>query len=87
MNEIIHLLSQRSMLKMLKMMVKMILVHFLSRKGQTKKHVEDTEDDVEECWFTSRPGKYKIKSRLKMLKMMLKNVGLLLVQESTKCLA
>ena len=69
MNEIIHLLSQRSMLKMLKMMLKMlkmmlkmILVHFLSRKEQTKKHVEDAEDDVEECWFTSRPGKYKVSS-------------------------
>ena len=67
------------MLKMLKMMLKIILVHFLSRKGQTKKHVEDAEDDVEECWFTSRPGKYKVRSMLKILKRILKNVGLILV--------
>ena len=72
---------------MLKMMLKMMLVYLLSGKGQSKKHVEDAEDDVEECWFTSRPGKDKERRRLKMLKMMLKNVGLLLVQESTKCLA
>ena len=77
------------MLKMLKMMLKMMLVYFLSRKGQSKKHVEDAEDAVEECWLTSCPGKYKVRSMLKMLKMILKriNIGLLLVQESTKCLA
>ena len=59
----------KSMLKMLQMMLRnvgLILVNFLSRKVQSKKHVEDTEEDVEECWF---------------------NIGLLLVQESTKCLA
>ena len=39
-----------------------MLVYFLSRKGQSKKQVEDAEDDVEECWFTSRPGKYKVSS-------------------------
>ena len=64
-----------------------MLVYLLYRKGQSKKHVEDVEDDVEECWFSSRPGKYKVRSMLKILKMKLKNVGLLLVQESTKYLA
>ena len=39
-----------------------MLVYFLSSKGQSKKQVEDAEDDVEECWFTSRPGKYKVSS-------------------------
>ena len=44
------------------MILKMMLVNFLSRKVQSKKHVEDAEDDVEECWFTSCPGKYKVSS-------------------------
>ena len=50
---------------MLQMMLKnagLILVYFSSRKVQSKKHVEDTEDEVEECWFTSCPGKYKVSS-------------------------
>ena len=44
----------RSMLKILQMMLKnigLILVYFSSRKVQSKKHVEDTEEDVEECCF------------------------------------
>ena len=44
----------RSMLKMLQMILKnvgLILVYFSSRKVQSKKHVEDTEEDVEECCF------------------------------------
>ena len=44
----------RSMLKILQMMLKnigLILVCFSSRKVQSKKHVEDTEEDVEECCF------------------------------------
>ena len=65
------------MLKMLKMML--MLVYLLSRQGQSKKHVKDVEDDVEEYWLTSRPGKYKVRSMLKILKRMLKNVGLILV--------
>ena len=39
---------------MLQMMLKnigLILVYFSSRKVQSKKHVEDIEEDVEECWF------------------------------------
>ena len=42
------------MLKILQMMLKnigLILVYFSSRKVQSKKHVEDTEEDVEECCF------------------------------------
>ena len=42
------------MLKMLQMIFKnvgLILVYFSSRKVQSKKHVEDIEEDVEECWF------------------------------------
>ena len=54
------------MLQMMLKTVGLILVYFSSRKVQSKKHVEDTEEDIEECWF---------------------NIGLLLVQESTKCLA
>ena len=38
------------------------MVYFSSRKGQSKKQVENAEDDVEECWFASRPGKYKVSS-------------------------
>ena len=44
----------RSMLKMLQMMLKnigLILVYFSSRKVQSKKHGENTEEDVEEFWF------------------------------------
>ena len=39
-----------------------MLVYFLSSKGQSKKQVEDAEDNVEKCWFASRPGKYKVSS-------------------------
>ena len=42
------------MLKIKKRILKnfgLILVYFSSRKVQSKKHVEDIEEDVEECWF------------------------------------
>ena len=39
------------MLQMMLRNVGLILVNFLSRKVQSKKHVEDAADDVEECWF------------------------------------
>ena len=39
------------MLQMIFKNVGLILVYFSSRKVQSKKHVEDIEEDVEECWF------------------------------------
>ena len=49
-----------------------------------KKHVEVAENDVEEVWFTLCPGNYKVRHTLKLLKKMMKNNDLLIVQESTK---